>query len=60
MAKHYICEGCGGTYESGRPEEEALAEFKANYPDCLPKDMAIICDDCHQRVMAYLKNRKLN
>lgn len=52
MSKKYICEGCGGCFESDQTDEEALAEFKRLYPNTeyTAANTAIVCDDCHLKI----------
>lgn len=42
----FTCAECGGTFEKGRTDEEALSELKIKFPGHNPEDCEIICDDC--------------
>lgn len=49
----FTCEHCKREFESAWSHEEALDE-SMNVWGLIPKDeQAIICDDCHQAVMAW-------
>lgn len=51
--KQYRCEQCGGVFDFGWTDEEAKAEMAANgWGDMPPEDMAIVCDDCYNGVIA--------
>ncbi len=49
----YTCSECGGTFYTGRTDEEAQAEAVRNFG--VRGDhpgMAIVCDDCYKAIMA--------
>jgi DNA-directed RNA polymerase subunit RPC12/RpoP len=49
MALEYRCAGCGGNFESTRPDEEATAECDKLFgKDCGPR--VVVCEDCWQRM----------
>ncbi len=49
----YTCSECGGTFECGRPDEEAHAEALRNFGKRGDHpSMAIVCDDCYKAIMA--------
>lgn len=49
MSQKFLCAACGETFESDKPDEEALAESKLLWGDLPPNDLVVICDDCFQR-----------
>lgn len=50
----YKCDGCGGVFEKGWSEEEALKEKKENgWGDMDMTRMAQVCDDCYQKIMIF-------
>jgi DNA-directed RNA polymerase subunit RPC12/RpoP len=52
-AKQYQCAQCGGIFDFGWTDEEAKAEMAANgWGEMPPEDMAIVCDDCYNGIMA--------
>ena len=55
----YTCENCGGTFEKNRSDEEAMAEALAadRFPVGEPVDVAVICDDCYNRMMAWIETQ---
>jgi len=52
----FKCEACGGTFTKGWTDEEALAESAALG---FGGDLAVICDDCHEQLMAWAKEKGL-
>jgi hypothetical protein len=47
----YVCDACGGEFNKGWSDEEAHAEAVENFGrDGHAEDMAIVCDDCFQRM----------
>lgn len=48
----YQCAECGGVFEKGWTEEEAVAEMQENFGAIDVKDCVLVCDDCYQRTMA--------
>ncbi len=54
MPDTYICALCGGTFERGRPKEEAAqeaAETWGMHPDDWPaEEVAEICDPCYRLI----------
>lgn len=46
MAETYKCAACGGVFEKGRSDEEALDEKDRLWPDFNLRDCSIVCDDC--------------
>lgn len=53
MTTSYICEVCAGEYEKVFTDEEAVANFKEEFPEWLgdTTDCALICDDCYKEYM---------
>jgi len=47
----YKCSECGGTFESGWTEEEALAEFRQTFGREKRDDDAEVCDECYKAIM---------
>ncbi len=54
MNRKYLCEGCGGFFESDRDDDAAEEEFKRLYPgvDRNKINIAVVCDDCHNEIQA--------
>lgn len=46
----YRCSQCKGTFETDRDDEEAIAEFKRDYPG--EKLGKLICRDCYTKLYA--------
>ena len=58
----YLCDGCGGTFQNERPDEEAQAEAVRNFGvrgDSITIPMAIVCDDCYTRIMQWASGQML-
>lgn len=51
------CEGCGDVFVSDWPEEKAREEFMRLYPGEDFDASHVICDVCHQKIMA-MHNQK--
>ena len=47
----YDCAQCGGTFDKGWSDEEAMQESETNFGDVEAGDLAVICDDCHNIMM---------
>ncbi len=48
----YLCAACGGIFEKGQTEEEALKEKEANGWGAVPmEDCDVVCDDCYKKIM---------
>jgi hypothetical protein len=48
----FVCESCGGTFEKGRPDEDAWAEALAAFTPAELEDAAVVCDDCWKAMRA--------
>jgi hypothetical protein len=49
----FICEECGKVCTSSWTDDEAQAEAHQLWGDVPDADLAIICDDCFQELMAW-------
>ena len=51
----YVCENCGGMFSTPADwdAEKSFAEAERNFGS-LTQDMACVCEDCYQRLMANL------
>lgn len=61
-ANEYECAVCHGVFEKGWSDEEAEREFIATFgrkPQVGELD-GIVCDDCHQKVMAAVHDNTKN
>lgn len=45
----YTCAACGGVFEKGRSDDDAMLESKTLWGDLAPADLCVICDDCFER-----------
>jgi len=54
MTRKYLCEGCGGCFESDQDDAAAEEEFKRLYPGLDMKEVktVVVCDDCHNKIQA--------
>ncbi len=47
----FKCDMCGGVFEKGQSEEEALAEYKQHFGiDMRPEEVGLCCDDCWEKI----------
>lgn len=51
----FTCSKCGGTFEKGWSDEEALAEKNSVFGGHAVEDCKLICDDCYQRFMLWFR-----
>ncbi len=58
MADTYTCEMCKGTFDKGWTDEEAQAEAERLFPGMDHSDMAMLCDDCFQKIQAAAMRQK--
>ena len=49
----FQCEACGGTFEKGCTNQQALEEMKKNFGDLPEENQAVICDVCYQKFMKW-------
>jgi len=42
----YKCAICGGVFNKGWSDEEAMSEMKELWGDCPEEELAVMCDDC--------------
>lgn len=54
MSDTFTCEMCGGTFEKGRSDDEALADMEAKFGEGAvpPVIRMIVCDDCARKIDA--------
>lgn len=53
MTRRFTCEGCGGTFDSGWSEEEAMKEYKTTFGPHAEQDYGILCDDCYKKFISW-------
>jgi len=51
MSDTYKCAECGETFEKGWSDEEAIGEAEAVLGTYDEENMAVVCDDCYQKIM---------
>lgn len=52
----FTCDVCGGSFERGRDDAEAIAEMRETWqPHEGDNDLGTVCDPCFGRVMAWAK-----
>ena len=49
----YKCAMCGGVFEKGWTDEEAIDECKENFSEEIVTagDLETVCDDCYQKIL---------
>ena len=53
----YTCDNCGGAFEKGWSDEEAIEEAVSLYPaeDLAAEPPGIVCDGCFREIMAWAR-----
>lgn len=46
----FTCAMCHGTFNKGRPDEEALTEMESHFGEVPPAARAIVCNDCFTKL----------
>ena len=55
----FVCDLCKDTFHSETSQGEMAAEYMRNFTDEERKEKrARVCDDCYERVMTNMKNRR--
>lgn len=44
----YTCAMCGGTFDKGWSDAEALAELAAKFQGFGPEECGLVCDQCYR------------
>ena len=52
----FTCADCGGTFEKGRSDEDALAESAARFGELPIDELAVVCGDCLPKVIGATEN----
>ncbi len=47
---HFTCALCKQTFPKGWTDDEAMAEFKENFPRTPPEFATQVCDGCYQEL----------
>ena len=55
MSDTYECANCGGTFEKGVTDDEALAELNETLPGIPVEECAMFCDDCYNLVLPFIE-----
>jgi hypothetical protein len=48
--KTYTCGRCGGVFDKGCPDDDAMAESRAVFGDIPAGELAAVCEDCWQEI----------
>ena len=55
-ANEYKCAICGGIFEKGWTDEEAIKEMKDNFgKEMTVDDCGLVCDDCYNEMFPSFK-----
>ena len=46
----YECAACGGIFDKGRPDEEAVREYVELFPTHVDEPREVVCDDCFKKM----------
>ena len=47
----FRCAMCGGVFEKGNSDEEALEELNGNFPNIDIDDCELVCEDCYNKMI---------
>lgn len=53
----FKCDLCNGIFTTDWTDEEADKEYERDFPDHVGEKRASVCDDCHKKVMQWLKGQ---
>jgi DNA-directed RNA polymerase subunit RPC12/RpoP len=48
----YICAICGKKIVAENTEEQAMEQFKKDFPNETAEDLDVVCEDCYKEIMA--------
>jgi hypothetical protein len=51
FSRYYKCAACGGIFEKGWADSEAVDEQKMIFPDVPLCDCELVCDDCFKKII---------
>jgi len=60
MTRQYVCQACGGKFESDQTDEAAEEDMLKNEGFISPEERAIVCDDCYQILLECLDRPQKN
>jgi hypothetical protein len=52
VGEEVVCESCGKTFTKARSDEEAMAEYRAQFGQGGDEPPALVCDECYQGMTA--------
>ncbi|MDE2097709.1 MAG: hypothetical protein KGL39_10710 [Patescibacteria group bacterium] len=50
VGEEYTCSLCQGIFNKGRSDAESLEESRSYFGDVPAEELAIICEDCWQKI----------
>lgn len=53
----FVCAGCREVCQSDSSDEEALADMRKQFGEVPPAQREVLCDDCYQEFMKFMKRR---
>lgn len=61
LGEQYICAHCGGQFTKPWTDEEARAEYEANFPILTARgdDVSMVCDTCYQAIITAYRDSGL-
>lgn len=54
MVRICICDNCGKTFVSDRPDGEALKECAERFGEMPREDLALVCTGCFDKIIAAI------
>ena len=55
-ANEFRCSYCGGIFEKGWSDEDAMDECKETFGELAEMPLAVICDDCYKKLITKIAN----
>lgn len=56
--REMVCELCGTPFVTVTSDEEANEEFLKHFPDFDLNDVGVVCTECYNFAMEYIKYKK--
>ena len=49
----YTCDCCGETFTKMWTDDEAMKNFKKDYPEHVDEKLAVVCADCYKAIFKW-------
>lgn len=51
--KRFKCGLCKRKFRKARADQQAMNEYRQNFPEMMDAPISVVCDDCYDLVMAW-------